>query len=118
MHTAAALERVHEHNGEHGANGHDTPQAEMEQKPQTGFSVATIVISVLTLIIGVMGGLLTSVATQSEWKGKTDQRLQQLEDQHKKDEAVWEYIRTQNEVNGKVLARIEAAIEAHRGKEK
>lgn len=85
-------------------------------KTQQGSSVSTaIALSLLTLILGIVGGLLVSVAVNAQWKGEIEQRIKTLETQRTEDKqdlnAKYDYIRTQNEVNGKALARIEASVD-------
>jgi hypothetical protein len=84
-----------------------------EKQTQPSISVA-IALAFLTLILGVVGGLLASVATNAQWKGEMENRIRNLELQRSEDKqdlnAKYDYIRTQNEVNGKALARIEASM--------
>lgn len=100
-------------------------EKEMESRSQSGngFNIASLVISVLSLIIGVMGGLLVSAVNTGEWKGKFEQRIIQLEKQREddqrqrtEDKQQWNYIQSQNEVTGKALARIEARFELSKGR--
>lgn len=93
------------------------PNEEMEQKPQlNGISVTTIAISILALILGIVGGLLASVATNSQWKGDIEARLKAVESQRLEDKRELndklQYIQTQNEVNGKAMTRIEARFDS------
>jgi hypothetical protein len=99
--------------------GAEIPEEEMQEKPQGngfGFSIANVAIAIMALILGVVGGLLASVATNSEWKGKMEQRIEGLEKQRAEDKVTWDYIRTQNEVNGKILTQIQAELSARKGR--
>lgn len=72
-----------------------------------GWSRAHVVIASLALIIGIMGTLLLV----AEWKGDITARVLTIEKQRDTDRQTLDYIRTQGEVNGKSLARIEARVE-------
>lgn len=78
-------------------------------------SGAGLLLSVLALVLGIVGGLLASVATNAQWKGEIEQRLRAVEERRAEDkrdlESKYDYIRTQNEVNGKSLSRIEASLD-------
>jgi len=86
----------------------------MERKESGPTVSIAIALSLLTLILGVVGGLLVSVAVNAQWKGEMEQRIRTLEKQRDEDKqdlnAKYDYIRTQNEVNGKALARIEVSL--------
>lgn len=97
--------------------GTEVSSEEMESKSQTGgFSIANLAISILALILGIVGGLLASVANNAEWKGKMEQRIEQLERQRMEDKATWDMIRVQNESNGKTLAKIEQRLDGLKGR--
>lgn len=70
--------------------------------------VLGIVISAIALLVGIIGGLLGSVAVNAQWKGDIEARIKTIEAQRAEDKQEWSYIRTQNEVMGKSLTRIEA----------
>ncbi len=84
-----------------------------------GASISTtIALSVLTLLLGVVGGILASVSQNAQWKGEVENRLKVLERERMEDRQEfrdrYDYIRTQNEVNGKALSRIETVLERGR----
>lgn len=94
---------------EQGHNGKEDDNAQMEQRPQSN-PATPIIISVVSLLLGIVGGLLTSVATNSEWKGRMEQRMEQVERQRAEDKSDRDYLRAQNEVIGRTLARIEEQL--------
>lgn len=87
---------------------------EMAEKSQSSSVWIVVGFGFLTLLLGIISGLYIAGSSNLEWKGKMEQRMDNLEKQRGEDKQTWDYIRTQNEVNGKALARIEAAIEARR----
>jgi hypothetical protein len=91
--------------------GIEASETEMEAKPQnTGSSLVTVGVSIIALLLSFVGGLLTSVSSNSEWKGKMEERMNNFEKQRIEDKAVWEHIRNQNEVNGRDLTEIKAML--------
>lgn len=97
--------------------GTEASETEMEPRPQsTGVSLVTIAVSIIALLLSFVGGLLTSVSSNSEWKGKMEQRIEQLERQRAEDKQIWEYIRAQNELMGKSLAKIEQRLDGAKGR--
>lgn len=110
MHTIAAT-IDDEHNG---LIGTEAQPEEMERKPQSGLSIASVVIAALSLVVGVMGGLLVSVSSYSDRMARMETRMQTLEDRGKEERQTWEYIRAQNETMRSSLAKIEERLSGKR----
>lgn len=79
----------------------------IKENKGSAWNRASVVIAALMLIIGIMGTLLLV----AEWKGDISARVRTIEVQRDIDRQTLDYIRTQGEVNGKSLARIEARVE-------
>jgi hypothetical protein len=73
-------------------------------------STVTPVLAVIIAALGIVIGLVTSIAITAKWTGDIEARIKAIESQRAEDKQIWEYIRTQNEVNGKVLAGIQATL--------
>lgn len=86
----------------------------MVDKGQSSSVWIVLGFSFLTLLLGMISGLYLAGSSNLEWKGKMEQRIIGLENQRNEDKQTWDYIRTQNEVNGKALARIESALDGGR----
>ena len=84
----------------------------LQDEKNSKWGRAHTTIAALALIIGIMGTLLLV----AEWKGDISARVHTIEVQKETDRQTLDYIRTQGEVNGKALARIEAIQQTKNGR--
>lgn len=87
------------------------------ENKKTGLTpIVGIIISAIALLVGIIGGLVGSVAVNAQWKGDIEARIKIVESQRTEDKRDFidqvKYVQTQNEVNGKTMARIEARLDS------
>lgn len=91
------------------------PLKPSESKSLSVTPIVAVIVSILVFLSGIVGGVIGSVSTNYHWKGSIETRVEHLEKQRIEDQQRFDkrfdYIQTQNEVNGKDLAGIKSLLE-------